>query len=222
MSYIDYVIKGIIEREGGFSNRAADKGGPTNWGITQETLSGWLGREASIDDVKNLTRETAAQIYKALYIKAPGYLQLNDDALVEQLIDAGVNHGTKRARRLLQQALGVADDGVIGPVTIEAAKALKPYEVYCRFMAARLAYFAICSKGKLQNENSGGWANRCAIMIRTYCRAVQAPDAVEAKLELVAKDLNRSAKLWGHKPPTAVAVAGFERMAASVLACEKA
>jgi len=37
------VIYDLIEREGGFSNHPADKGGPTKYGITQQTLSEWRG-----------------------------------------------------------------------------------------------------------------------------------------------------------------------------------
>lgn len=221
MSYIDYVVKGIIQREGGYCNRAADRGGPTNWGITQETLSGWRGRPVSIQEVKDLSKEEAAKIYKELYIRTPKYDQLGDDALVEQLIDAGVNHGTKRARILLQRALKVAEDGIIGPATVAAAKALKPHQVFCRFMAVRLVYYSDCVAAKEnQVENAAGWANRMAIMIRTYCRAVQAPDAVEAKLEAVAQQLNSRARKMGKRPQQKVAIAHFLDVASLARAAE--
>jgi hypothetical protein len=100
MTDIDNIIKGILNREGGFTNKPADKGGPTKYGITQKTLTAWRQKPATIQDVKDLTLDEAFQIYKKLYVEDPGFLKLGDDALAEQLIDAGANHGTKQSIRL--------------------------------------------------------------------------------------------------------------------------
>ena len=44
-------------------------------------------------------------------------------ALAVQVFDHGVNAGCSGAVKLLQGSLGVADDGVIGPITLERAAA---------------------------------------------------------------------------------------------------
>ena len=38
---VDDLISDIIRREGGYVNHPDDRGGPTNYGITQATLSEW-------------------------------------------------------------------------------------------------------------------------------------------------------------------------------------
>ncbi len=173
MSYLDNVIKGILNREGGFVNHPADKGGPTKYGITQATLSGWRKKRVTLRDVKDLTIEEASQIYKKLYVEAPGFLKFHDDTLAEQLIDAGVNHGTRRAVMLLQKAVGAVGDGIIGPRTVKSVSALQPHVVYLKFMAQRLRYFAnILKNDSKQLVLAAGWMNRCALMLEIYVRAV--------------------------------------------------
>ena len=54
MANVADLIDDILRREGGYVNHPADKGGPTNFGITQDTLSRYIGRQALISDVKNL------------------------------------------------------------------------------------------------------------------------------------------------------------------------
>jgi lysozyme family protein len=123
---IDEMISDVLRHEGGFVNHKNDRGGATNLGITQDTLSGYLGRPATIQDVKNLTKETAAKIYKRNYYYAPKIDLLPD--LIEPIIfDIAVNSGSGRAIKMLQQALfdkgypvGLAD-GVIGKKTIQYA-----------------------------------------------------------------------------------------------------
>lgn len=123
---IDEMIDDVLKHEGGFVNHKNDRGGATNLGVTQDTLSAWLGRPATIQDVKDLTKEIAAKIYKKNYYYAPKIDLLPD--LIEPIIfDIAVNSGAGRAIKMLQQALfdkgypvGTAD-GVIGKNTIKYA-----------------------------------------------------------------------------------------------------
>ena len=118
------MILDVLKHEGGYVNHKADRGGATNYGITQATLSIWLGRPATIQDVKNLTKETAAKIYKKNYYYNPK-IDLLPDEIEPILFDVAVNSGPGRAIRMLQQILfdkgypvGAAD-GVIGKNTIK-------------------------------------------------------------------------------------------------------
>ncbi|EBX6544177.1 hypothetical protein DS229_25035, partial [Salmonella enterica subsp. enterica serovar Larochelle] len=49
----DEIFNAILEKEGGYVNHADDRGGPTNWGITQVTARahGYDG------DMQKLTRQ---------------------------------------------------------------------------------------------------------------------------------------------------------------------
>lgn len=126
MSKIDDMIANLLKHEGGYVNHKADKGGPTNFGITQATYSRYLGRQASIADVRNMSKQTAIAIYKKNYYLDPDIDKLPD--LVQPIVfDVAVNSGPKTGIRMLQEVLkdhgygiGLAD-GIIGPKTIKAA-----------------------------------------------------------------------------------------------------
>lgn len=122
------IIDEIIVTEGEYSNYPEDKGGPTKYGVTQKTLSAWLGRPASVQEVKDLKIEVARNILYNLYFLQPGYDRFQPIDLRHLLVDISINSGPARANRLLQQALllGLPEgrrllaDGVLGPRTMEA------------------------------------------------------------------------------------------------------
>lgn len=122
---IDELLDEVIAREGGFVHHSADRGGPTKYGITQRTLSEWLGRPATVDEIRTLDEETAREIYIARYLAGPRIDTLPPE-IVAQVFDMAANHGPRRAVRILQEVLGLAGwrvdvDGVIGPQTRRAA-----------------------------------------------------------------------------------------------------
>lgn len=120
----------VIEREGGYVDHPADRGGPTKYGITLATYGAYLGRKASAEEVKALDVKTAREIYYTRY-----YLPARIDALPKEIrgivFDMCVHHGISRAIRILQRVInqaGVAEetlteDGVNGVKTHGAAAA---------------------------------------------------------------------------------------------------
>jgi imidazolonepropionase-like amidohydrolase len=52
--------------------------------------------------------------------------------------DAGVNHGVGTAARILQEVLGVAIDGEIGPFTLGSARTADPRDSLARYAAEEL------------------------------------------------------------------------------------
>lgn len=135
----------VLEREGGYSNNPRDPGGATNLGITHRTLADWRKREPSWSlpaDVRQLTPYEAGRIYRAGY-----WDKVQGDLLPEGLdlvvFDAAVNHGPARAARWLQQAVGVTQDGLIGPRTLAAMHSKDKRDVVREFAVLRaLGYVA--------------------------------------------------------------------------------
>lgn len=98
--------------EGGATSLPGDPGGLTRWGISQRAYPGL--------DIAALTREEAAAIYRRDYWE-PARCERFPPPLALALFDAAVMHGVPRAAELLQRALQVDVDGILGPATITTA-----------------------------------------------------------------------------------------------------
>lgn len=138
-SNFERALSCVLKQEGGFVDHPADPGGATSLGITRATLARARGRPVSIADVKALTRAEAAAIYRRLYWDAVAGDQL-PPGLDLAVFDLAVNSGPARALRLLQRCLDVAQDGVLGPVTLGAARACEPGAAIRALARARLGF----------------------------------------------------------------------------------
>lgn len=150
----DEAFERLLGNEGGLVNNPADPGGLTKWGISQRSYPDL--------DIRNLTEVDARAIYKRDYwdkLAADQY----DGALGFQLFDTAVNSGVRNAARMLQRAANVADDGVVGPMTIAAVKAMSAPALLLRFNAERIEFYT-------SNQNwltfGKGWSNRVAGNLR--------------------------------------------------------
>jgi len=129
---VEGLIDELIAREGGYADNAADKGGPTCFGITEAVARahGYAG------PMKLLPREEAATIYQRVYWLRPRFDEIAKRSwrLAAELFDTGVNMGPAVAATFLQRALtalnrGGSDypdlvpDGRIGPMTLFALDA---------------------------------------------------------------------------------------------------
>lgn len=77
--------------------------GASKFGITQNTLSDVLGRPATEDDVKNLSRAQAEDIYKTKYWSAIGADNLPDN-MKFAAFDTAVNFGVDTAKKMIAQS----------------------------------------------------------------------------------------------------------------------
>ena len=124
-SSYDAALARLLAHEGGYTNHPADPGGPTNLGITQATLSAFIGRQATIAEVRALTPAKAGAIYRAKF-----WDHVNGDNLPVGIdlavFDFGVHSGPSRGVAALQRAIKAADDGSLGPITTAAANRANP------------------------------------------------------------------------------------------------
>jgi lysozyme family protein len=154
MIAFDTAIERVLGHEGGYVNDPADPGGETHWGICR--------RSYPTLDIKNLTRDGAKALYEHDFWN-PVASNVNDSALVFQMLDAAINHGMDNATRFLQRALDVADDGHFGPASTAALKRADIKDVHLLFMAERFEFWAKLNKF----DNFGrGWVRRGAKQLR--------------------------------------------------------
>lgn len=133
MTTFDKALELVLEHEGGYVDHPDDPGGRTIYGISERSHpDAW---RAGIP-----TREQAAAIYRRDYWDRCGCDRL-PPAVAVIVFDAAVNQGAAWAAKTLQRVLGVAQDGVIGPVTAAAA-ARNPAATVAAFSAARLRHYA--------------------------------------------------------------------------------
>ena len=166
---IEAMIDDVIRREGGFTDHPADRGGPTNFGITQKTLARYLGRETTREDVRRLSRELAAEIYRRVYYLAPR-IDTAPRSIRAFLFDSAVNHGPRRAVRFLQQVCNAAGfgrlsvDGLMGPATrrqaAAAEKRMGPWLLAALAEERRMFYRLIVERDPSQRVFFKGWMNR--------------------------------------------------------------
>ena len=98
-------IKHLFILEGGYSNNKYDKGGETNYGITQKTYSSYLKKQnLQNKTVKTITKEEATKIYYEEYWLLAGVNKINDFKLAYLLFDSSVNHGVGAAKKMYKNS----------------------------------------------------------------------------------------------------------------------
>lgn len=134
MASFDIAIALVLRHEGGFADHPADKGSATNFGISTPIYSKWLGRPATPLEVKNMTLNTAKIIYRAWYWNAIQGDTIKDQDVASAFMDMAVLRGVAAASKTMQKALGLAQDGIIGPKSMAAINAVHPPILLLAFM----------------------------------------------------------------------------------------
>lgn len=146
-SNFDACMAKVFASEGGYVHNPNDPGGETNLGISK--------RSYPREDIRNMTKARAAQIYRRDFWNA-----VKGDELPAGLdlvaFDAAVNSGPSRGAKWLQSALGVTADGRIGPKTLTAARTA-PSTAIDRACNARLGWLRTLSTWK---HFGNGWTRR--------------------------------------------------------------
>lgn len=161
-------LRRVVEREGGYVDHPSDRGGPTKYGITLDTLFEARDDSVCINDIKDLTQAEAIEIYGDLYWVRPKFNTLGtSDRVAEILFDAAVHHGQGWAIKTLQKLVGVLPDGLIGPVTRRAVDDYDQHNLFVDFIRARLEHYAsIVSADSTQSVFIAGWVNRMQYFLK--------------------------------------------------------
>ena len=160
------VMRVIFLSEGGYVNHPKDPGGATNMGITHKTLAAWRGSSVSRQDVRDLTRKEASDIYRSKYWDSISGddLPYGIDLMV---MDRAVHSGPRNSIKALQNALGVSVDGSLGPVSLGAADRCDKHKVVDLLYLNRMAFLKRLRHWKTFGK---GWTRR---MDKTRHKALQ-------------------------------------------------
>ena len=184
------IIEEVLEAEGGFVNDPDDLGGATNFGVTQKSYSAFLGSEASVDDVRNMTRDEAKECYKKDFWN-PAKVDRLPDNLKHIYFDMVVNMGRKNAGKIIQQAVNTKKnqslleiDGIVGSGTLSHVESLTLKDVLVErsmFFANNCFDGSRFAKRTRQNKFLRGWIFHRVFHFLTY--------PLEDKIEELEKKL---------------------------------
>ena len=148
----DQAMTQLMRFEGGYSNNPADTGGETNHGITKATALafGYTG------PMRDMPRSFAELVYQKAYWSACRCDDL-PASIRYDVFDAAVNSGPAQAIKWLQRAVNVADDGIIGRITLAACNDTP--HINSRFNGQRLMFMTALPSWGVFGK---GWARRIA------------------------------------------------------------
>lgn len=141
----------MINHEGGYVFNPHDPGGETKFGISKRSYPHL--------DIHSLTLADAKTIYKRDFWDRAQCDKLHPD-LAFELFDGAVNSGIGQSIRWLQRAVGVADDGVVGPLTLASINRENDTSaIRARYNGHRLDFMTRLSTWDVFGK---GWARRIA------------------------------------------------------------
>lgn len=147
----DQAFDRLISHEGGYVFDPRDPGGETKYGVSKRSYPAL--------DIRALTLADAKAIYRRDYWERAQCDKMPPD-LAFDVFDAAVNSGIGQAIRWLQRALGVADDGQVGALTLGAIqREADTSAIRARFNGQRLAFMTQLSTWPTFGK---GWARRIA------------------------------------------------------------
>ena len=122
----DATLDHILELEGGYANKSADRGGKTMHGITASTLEQLKNKHSyyhQFKTVRDLTPEAAKNIFADEFL-INNETNYGRNKVALKMTELGVNTGAGNATMLMQRALNdlwqetiLEDDGRMGPGT---------------------------------------------------------------------------------------------------------
>jgi lysozyme family protein len=157
-SNFETCLKLMLAHEGGFVNHPQDPGGMTNLGVTKRVWEEWTGHEVDEKQMRALTPDAVAPLYKRKYWDACRADELLD-GVDYAVFDVAVNSGVGRAVKLLQSCVGATPDGGFGSITMALTKKAEQdpkalIELYC---AKRLEFLQSL---KTFETFGRGWSRR--------------------------------------------------------------
>lgn len=175
MSDFDKAVIEVLKREGGFSDDKNDPGGATDFGISLRFLKSEgidINHDGHFDiqDIIDLTQESAKEIYKKYWWNEFHYDTINDQDLALKIFDFSVNAGPRAAHRTAQEAInslishGIAEDGILGALSFHYLNSLHPDQLLDNYKRHQeMFYENLVAKHPTSEKFLKGWLRRAAM-----------------------------------------------------------
>ncbi|MET3038358.1 glycosyl hydrolase 108 family protein [Chryseobacterium sp. NRRL B-14859] len=164
----------ILKHEGGYVNHPADKGGPTNKGITLATWKQYAKEDVGIENptlenLKQITDEQATIIYRKRYWEPKMFCEIKDERVSLMFYDWTITSGgaVRQMQKLLKNEFqqDIEPDGGMGPLTVKAINNVEDQnKLLNRIAEIRKQYYTDLTytngKKNEQDQFLTGWLNR--------------------------------------------------------------
>ncbi len=179
----------LLEAEGGYQKNPTDWRGNTNSkgvlvgtnrGISAPQYEDWIKRVPTEQDMRNITKAEALQIYEKIYwnklVKAP---KINSQAIAETLTDMVINAKSKGGK-IMQQTLNdsfgfhLVEDNIIGNKTIKAINSVSEKKLFQAYTTARNNYYENVKNWdfNLYKTYIRGWKKRVSKLYNKHINTV--------------------------------------------------
>lgn len=151
----------ILRWEGGFVDDPLDRGGATNKGITIGTFRNFYGKEATVEQLKNITDEQWLHIFKSGYWDKWKADDIENQSIANIVVDWAWGSGAATSIKQVQKILGVAVDGIVGNDTLTAINTADQRTLFDKIHSRRIEFVEnIVKRDPSQARFLKGWKNR--------------------------------------------------------------
>lgn len=154
------MIPWIKKWEGGWSDDPDDNGGATMQGVTLATFRRYYGEDKTKQDLRNITEEQWAHIFKTGYWDKMKADYIENQSIAELCVQMAWGSGPVTAAKKIQMKLGVAADGIIGPVTLAKINAKPQRDVFVKLWEMRRFWLIDIGKRGNNSKFVKGWLRR--------------------------------------------------------------
>lgn len=147
----------VLDQEGGYVHHPADPGGETNYGITKAVAAahGYRG------PLRSIPMDWVRRIYQQGYWDRCRCEAMPEHPIRLVVFDAAIHSGVGQSIKWLQRELGVAVDGLIGPVTLAALQRANLDALAHKLINRRLEFLRGLRTWKTFGK---GWSRRIAAL----------------------------------------------------------
>ncbi|MCG8272362.1 glycoside hydrolase family 108 protein [Aquamicrobium sp. NLF2-7] len=175
----------VLSHEGGWSDHKDDPGGATMKGVTLANFRRYVKPSATKDDLRRITDEQVATIYKRHYWDAVRGSDL-PGGIDYAVFDFAVNSGPDRAIKYLQAVVGAKQDGRIGPDTLAKTRSMMRATIINSLCDKRMAFL---KRLKTWPTFGKGWTSRVSGVRSEALKMAVQPDTPPPVVKEVEKEV---------------------------------
>lgn len=151
-------------RAKGWSDKASDRGGKTQTGVTLTTYKSYCKtkglREPTADDLRGITYDTWKDLLKTLFWDKWQADKILNDSIAVLLVDWVWASGPSTIAKV-QKLIGTTPDGIVGPKTLTAINTAPQISLFGKIKERRVRFIeSIIKNDPSQKVNYRGWMNR--------------------------------------------------------------